>query len=121
MNKCGQNDVKRLGIILDNNLKFDKHVSNICSKANRKLSALTRVAKFLPFKKRRILFKAFIESQFKYCPLVWLFHGRQINDKINKLHERALRIVYNDTFTSFEEFLVKDKTCEYSIIGNRNV
>ena len=104
------NDVKLVGNTLDNNLKFDKHVSNICSKANRKLSALTRVAKFLPFKKRRILFKAFIESQFKYCPLVWMFHGRQINDKINKLHERALRIVYNDTITSFEELLVKDKT-----------
>ena len=85
-------------------------MSNTCSKANRKLSTLTRVAKFLPFKKRRILFKAFIESQFKYCPLVWMFHGRQINDKINKLHERALTIVHNDTITSFEELLVKDKT-----------
>ena len=42
------NDVKLLGITLGNNLKFDKHVSNICSKANRKLSALTRVGKFLP-------------------------------------------------------------------------
>ena len=41
------NDVKLLGITLDNNLKFDKHVSNIFSKANRKLNALTRVAKFL--------------------------------------------------------------------------
>ena len=48
------------------------------------------------FKKRRILFKAFIVSQFMYCPLAWMFHGRQINDKINKLHERDLRIVYND-------------------------
>ena len=103
-------DVKLLGITLCNNLRFDKHVSNICSKANRKLSALTRVAKFLLFKKRCILFKAFIESQFKYCPLVWMFHGKQINDKINKLHEMPLRIVYNDTITSFEELLVKDKT-----------
>ena len=49
------NDVKLLGITLDNNLKFDKHVSNLFSKANRQLSALTKVAKFLPFKKRRIL------------------------------------------------------------------
>ena len=39
-----------------------------------------------------------------------MFHGRQINDKTNKLHERALRVVYNDTITSFEELLVKDKT-----------
>ena len=99
------NYVKLLGITLDNNLKFDKHASNICSKANRKLSALTRVAKFPPFKKRRILIKAFIESQFKYCPLVWMFHVRQINDKINKLYERALRIVYNDTIMSFEKLL----------------
>ena len=45
------NDVKLLGITLDKNLKFDKHVSNICSKAKRKLSALTRVAKFLPLTK----------------------------------------------------------------------
>ena len=104
------NDVKFLGITLDNNLKVDKHVSNICSKANKKLSTLTRVAKFLPFKKSRILFKALTESQFKYCPLVWMYHGRQIDDKINKLHERALRIVYNDTIMSFEELLVKDKT-----------
>ena len=41
-------DVKLLGITLDNNLKFNEHVSNNCSKANRKLSALTRVVKFFP-------------------------------------------------------------------------
>ena len=34
------NNVKLLGITLDNNLKFDKHVSNIFSKANRKLNTL---------------------------------------------------------------------------------
>ena len=39
-----------------------------------------------------------------------MFHERQINDKINKLHERALRIVYNDTVTSFENLLIKDKS-----------
>ena len=38
-----------------------------------------------------------------------MFHRRQINTKINKLYERALRIVYNDTIISFEELLVKDK------------
>ena len=52
-------------VTIDNNLRLDKHVSNICLKANRKLSALTRVAKFVPFKKRPILFKTFIKSKFK--------------------------------------------------------
>ena len=47
----------------------------------------------------------FIESKFKYCPLVWMFH-----DKINKQHERPVRVVYNDTVTSFEILLIKDKS-----------
>ena len=56
------NNFKLLGIILDNNLKFDIHLSKIFEKkTSRKLSVLTRVAKFLSFKKRCILFKAFIE------------------------------------------------------------
>ena len=97
------NDVKLLGITLNNKLKFDKHVFNISSEGNRKLSALTRVAKF--FKKGLIAFKALTEAQFKYCLLVWMFHGRQIKDKINKLHKRALRIVHNDSITSLDEFL----------------
>ena len=73
-----------------------------------KLSALTKVAKFVLFKNRRILFKA-LELQFQY----WT-----INDKINKLYERALRIVYNDTVTSLENLLIKDKSFA---IHHRNI
>ena len=43
------NDVELLKVTIDNNLRFDKYVSNICLKGNRKLSALTR-AKFVHFK-----------------------------------------------------------------------
>ena len=67
---------------------------------------------------RNDAFKAFIESQFKYYPLVWMFHGRQVNDKINKLNERALRIDYNDTATSFENLLINIK---YFTIHCQNV
>ena len=54
--------------------------------------------------------KAFIESQFNYCPLIWMFHSRILNSKINKLHERALRLVYNDETSSFEELLKRDNS-----------
>ena len=47
-----------------------------------------------------------------------MFHGRQIYDKVNKLHERALRIVYNDTVTSFENLMIKDK---YFMIHHQNI
>ena len=58
----------------------------------------------------RVIMKAFIMSQFSYCPLVWMCHSRTLNNKINKLHERALRLVYDDRQSTFEELLNIDKS-----------
>ena len=60
--------------------------------------------------KRRILLNAFFISQFSYCPLVWMFHNREKNDKINQIHERCLRIIYNDKKSTFYELLEKDRS-----------
>ena len=58
--------------------------------------------------KLRLVMKAFITSQFSYCPLVWMFHSRGLNKRIHKIHEKSLRLVYNDNIWSFLELLVKD-------------
>ena len=60
--------------------------------------------------KKRIVMKAFIESQFGYCPLIWMFHSRSLNNKINRIHERALRVTYNDKSSSFQDSLQKDNS-----------
>ena len=85
-----------LGITIDHELKFDDHVNHLCKKASLKLNALARIAPFMNVSKKRIIMKSFIESQFGYCPLIWMFHSRVLNNKINCIHERALRITYND-------------------------
>ena len=54
--------------------------------------------------------RAFITSQFSYCPLVWMCHSRTVNNKINKLQERGLLLVYNDRQSTFEELLDKGKS-----------
>ena len=62
-------------------------------------------AKILPFYKCKTLINTIFDSLFAYCPLVWMFHNRQLNTKINNLHYRALRIICrNETFT-FDELL----------------
>ena len=86
------NQVKLLGIIIDNKLTFEDHISNLCKKVSNKLYALSRISHLLDQEKLRILMRAFIYSQFQYCPLAWMFHSRKLNNNINKLHERALRI-----------------------------
>ena len=58
----------------------------------------------------RILMKSFFNSQFAYCPLVWMFSNRETNQKINRLHERSLRILYKDDISTFEQLLNKDNS-----------
>ena len=64
----------------------------------------------MSFDKRRMTMKAFIESQINNCPLIWMIHSRTLNYKINRLHERALRIVHSDYKSSFCELLERDKS-----------
>ena len=72
------------------------------------MSALARISYYLTFHQKRTLIKAFFEPQFRYCSLTWVLHSRKSNNEINLLHERALRMIYNDQISSFQELLDKD-------------
>ena len=109
---------KLLGVTVDKGLKFNEHLQNVCKKVSYKITALGKMARILPFHKRRIIFKTFIESQFSYCPLVWMFCSKKMNKKINRLHERALRMVYNNYSSTFEELLREDQSLN---IHHRNI
>ena len=75
--------------------------------------------------KRRLIFKASIISQFNYCPLVWIFHAKQLNNRINSLHKKALRVTYEDRNSSFSELLGLDKSVSihyrHKILANGNI
>ena len=109
---------KLLGLVIDKKLNFTKHLNIVCKKVGAKVTALARMVKIIPVEKKRILMKAFIESQFSYCPLIWMFCSRKINKRINYIHERALRLVYDDYISSFDELLVKDNSTS---IHHRNI
>ena len=73
---------KLLGVQIDGTLSFDNHISKLCQKASNKLYALGRISPYMDQRKLRTLIRALITSQFQYCPLIWMFHGRQLNKKI---------------------------------------
>lgn len=72
------------------------HILELCRRANSKLSVLPRLANILPFKRTRLQMKSFFESQFSYCPLIWMLMSHKTNRKINRFQERSLRILYRD-------------------------
>ena len=88
--------------------QFNHYILKQCKKVGKKLSALTRICKFMSLKRRSVLMKSVIESQFAYCPLVWTCCDKTFDNRINHLHERALRTVYNDNVSTFEKLLGKD-------------
>ena len=92
---------------MEQNLTFENHINNICKRASQKLNALARVAPYMNMQRRIIIMKSFVTSQFGYCPLIWMFHSRRLNNKINSIHERALRITYQDHISTFQELLNK--------------
>ena len=112
-NIFNSNSGKILGLTFDNCLTFEPHINTICKKASQKISALARAAPYMNLKKKKKLMNAFFRSQFNYCPLVWMFHVRRLNKKINHLHERCLRIVYSDHTSTFEQLLEKDGALKF--------
>ena len=99
---------KLVGVEVDNKLNLDGIIKNV----SRKVSTLSRIFIFMALTKRRFLMNSFFTSQFSYCPLIWMCHSRTVNSKINKTHERCLRIVYNDNKSSFKELLETDKSLQ---------
>jgi hypothetical protein len=109
---------KLLGLDIDKQLKFNNHLLEICKKTSCKVTALNRLAKIVPLQKKRTIMNAFIESQFSHCPLLWMYCSREVNNRINRVHKRALRLVYLDYTSSFEELLRIDGSVN---IHQRNI
>ena len=69
-NSCEE---KILGVIIDNELKFDPHIRSMCKKAAQKLGVLNRISSSLDPEKKKLVFNALIKSHFSYCLLIWMF------------------------------------------------
>ena len=65
-----------------------------------------------------MLINTYFDSQFSYCPVLWMFHSRDMSIRINNLHYRALRLIYQDNTSSFDELLLKDGSV---IIQHKNL
>ena len=74
----------------------------LCKKTRQKLSGLTRISSYMSFEEKRIVLKPFVKYHFGYSPLTQMFHSSKANVKINHIHKRAQRIVYNVNIWLFE-------------------
>ena len=82
-------------------------MNSIFKKASQKFNA--EVTLYRTMQKRRTIMKSMVTSQFGYCPLILMFQNRHLNNKTNSIHERALKITYQDNMSTFQKLVNKDK------------
>ena len=98
------NAMELLEITIDNMLTFNEHINNLCRNASYKLYALSRKRKYLTQDQAKLLFNAFINSQFNYAPIIWMFCRKNQYLKIRKIHHKALKVVFNSD-NGYDELL----------------
>ena len=97
--------IKLLGVHIDNKLNFNLHITKICRSAANQLHALIRLRMFLYFEEKKTLINSY--SNFNYFPLAWMFSSAKSLNKVESLQKRALRSLYEDYVSSYEELLQK--------------
>ncbi len=97
--------IKLLGVTIDGQLAFSKHIDNICIKAGRNLNAVKRLSRSLPTKVRLQLYQTYISCHFNFCPLVWHFCSASDTQKLERIQYRALRFVYDDYESDYQDLL----------------
>ena len=102
--------VKLLGLTIDNKLNFGIHINNICKVASAKIKGLGKIRSRLNLSQGKILYNFFILSQFNYCCLVWIFCSKTLQNKINQIQKRALRIAYNEPNLNLDKLVELDKS-----------
>ena len=110
------NAKKLLRIHIHYKLKFNTHADTIFKKVHRKLTAFSRITNYMELPKIHMLINTLFKVQFNYGSIIWMFHRRIITSKFNRLHERYLRIIYNDKHSNSEEAPNKAlrEKCAYS-------
>ena len=113
--------VKLLGVTLDYKLNFDPHISNLCKKAAAQLNVLKRLKSFIGFAEKDVLVQSFVYSNFNYFPLVWYFSSSKSLQKIERIQERALRFLYNDHKSSYDDLLIRSRKCTMQVARQRTL
>ena len=89
-----------------NKLNFEKHVTALCKKASFQLNALSHRQRYTGFQEMKMLLDIFILLIFNYFPLVWHFCSAAFTEN-REIQECALRLLYNDSYSSYNSLLLK--------------
>ena len=99
--------LKLLGVEVDDELTFGTHISNLCKRVSQRIGVLSRFRNMIPTNAKLTIYTSAILPHLRYCSTVWHFCKVADKRKIERLQEKALRVVYNDKSTPYAQLLMK--------------
>ena len=84
---------KCLGVEIDEFLTWDTHIASVSKKVSSGLSIMTKIKPFIPISSLLNIYQSIVEPYFDYCSIVWNGIGDNLADKLQKLQNRAARVI----------------------------
>jgi len=100
-------ELKLLGVTVDSDLTFKSHIREICKKASNKIGVISRLKNLISTKTKLHIYKYAILPNLTYCHTVWHFCTKTDRNKLERIQERALRIVFKEKAATYDELLKK--------------
>ena len=94
---------KCLGVLVDNELNWHKHVNNVIQKVFCKIALLRRLKPYLDVDTLNVLYKALVQPHFDYCSVAWYGRFKEDCVKLDVIQKRCARIILSaDYYTPSE-------------------
>ena len=87
-----------LGVELDERLTWEKHIDKICAKVGAGIGVTRRMRPFVPLETLKLIYNALVQPYFDYCSPLWDNCGGGLKDKLQRVQNRAVRVITGSTF-----------------------
>ena len=98
---------KVLGVIIDKDLNFTEHMSQVCLKTSKMIGVLRRLKNLIPINAKLRIYKTAILPHLTYCILLWHFCRASDTRKLERIKEKGLRTVFCDRVSSYSDLLIR--------------
>ena len=98
---------KVLGVIIDKDLNFTEHMSQVCLKTSKMIGVLRRLKNLIPINAKLRIYKTTILPHLTYCSLLWHFCRASDTRKLERINERGLRTVFCGRVSSYSDLLIR--------------
>ena len=81
-----------LGITIDNKLRWDSHINNVCKTVSRRVFLLSKLRYIVDINTRKLFFDAYIKPHIDYASVVWDGCSEVLKKRLNSLHRRYVKV-----------------------------